>query len=322
MSKEKFSLQKITNIKDWDELLKSSCDKSIFNSYDYLKLIGSKYHLWLIKQGNEKKAGFYCAVSNDEKNIIHNDYLIYSGLIFNDINNTKIAKKNHQKFQITDFIANQLPVYYDNINFSLSPEIIDIRPFQWFNYNSNKKKYAIDVRFTSYLNLINFNPKEEFNNLLFNNMDSVRRYSIRDAIKTGYKFEKSNNVNQLINFYKFNMKNQGIIVKDDKIENMQKIMNFFIVLNKGSLFNVKNSDGEVLYSIFYIWDDTKAYYLFGSGGEKSMSWQASIATWEVIKYLYSKNITLVDLEGVNSPKRGWFKQSFGGTLKSYFNISI
>ena len=91
MSKEKFSLQKITNIKDWDDLLKSSCDKSIFNSHDYLNLIGSKYHLWLIKQGNENKAGFYCAVSNDEKNIIQNDYLIYSGLIFNDINNTKIA---------------------------------------------------------------------------------------------------------------------------------------------------------------------------------------------------------------------------------------
>jgi hypothetical protein len=30
----------------------------------------------------------------------------------------------------------------------------------------------------------------------------------------------------------------------------------------------------------------------------------------------------VDLEGVNSPHRGWFKLSFGGTLESYWQVKL
>ena len=32
------------------------------------------------------------------------------------------------------------------------------------------------------------------------------------------------------------------------------------------------------------------------------------------------NIKIVDMEGVNSPQRGWFKLSFGGNLKKYFQV--
>ena len=36
----------------------------------------------------------------------------------------------------------------------------------------------------------------------------------------------------------------------------------------------------------------------------------------------NKNLSIVDLEGVNSPKRGYFKTSFGAYLKKYFHINI
>ena len=32
------------------------------------------------------------------------------------------------------------------------------------------------------------------------------------------------------------------------------------------------------------------------------------------------NIQEVDLEGVNSPERGWFKLSFGGDLRCYHQV--
>ena len=38
--------------------------------------------------------------------------------------------------------------------------------------------------------------------------------------------------------------------------------------------------------------------------------------------LKEKKIREVDFEGINSPSRGLFKQSFGGDSKMYFEIEV
>ena len=93
MHKTKFSIHKINSDTDWTEFRNRVPNKSLFSSSEYLNLIGNKYHYWLIKQGEEIKAGFFCAVSDDEKKIIDNNFLIYSGFIFKNFNQTKLAKK-------------------------------------------------------------------------------------------------------------------------------------------------------------------------------------------------------------------------------------
>ena len=42
----------------------------------------------------------------------------------------------------------------------------------------------------------------------------------------------------------------------------------------------------------------------------------------VFKKLSKIGIDTVDMEGINSPNRGWFKQSFGGIIKQYFEIKL
>ena len=63
-------------------------------------------------------------------------------------------------------------------------------------------------------------------------------------------------------------------------------------------------------------------YLFGAGspGLKEHCC-GTITFWDAFKDL-SKNrgIKEVDFEGVNSPQRGKFKLSFGGDLRTYFQI--
>jgi hypothetical protein len=38
--------------------------------------------------------------------------------------------------------------------------------------------------------------------------------------------------------------------------------------------------------------------------------------------LKKKNITKIDLEGMNSPKRSFFKNGFGGNLLPYYSIKF
>ena len=40
------------------------------------------------------------------------------------------------------------------------------------------------------------------------------------------------------------------------------------------------------------------------------------------KYLKNLNVESVDLEGINSPERGFYKIGLGGNIKSYFNLKL
>ena len=52
-------------------------------------------------------------------------------------------------------------------------------------------------------------------------------------------------------------------------------------------------------------------------------WQGVFGHCEIFRYLNQKyDINLIDLEGVNSPLRGWFKLSLGGSLTSYYRVKI
>ena len=42
---------------------------------------------------------------------------------------------------------------YDKLFLSLDPSFTDLRPFQWYNYNTNLPKFEISIKYTSTLNL-------------------------------------------------------------------------------------------------------------------------------------------------------------------------
>jgi len=325
MFNTKYNIFKNKNTKVWDELVNNSPQGCIFNQIEYLDIIGEKYHLWLIEQGEEIKAGICLVVSEDEKKIIHSDFVIYSGIIFNDLKNTKISKKRHQEFQITEFVVKEISKKYETINFSLSPFIYDIRAFQWFNFGvKNKRKFSIGIKYTSILDISEFNDENfvEDKSKLFLNLDPVRRYSIREARKEGAEVLQTNSNKLLIDFYSKMMTKKNFKPNKKKMNSLAKISSLCIQKRKGAIFEILNKKKNILYTAFYVWDNNMAYYLFGAGGNVTTSWQSSLIHWEVFKFLaYEKKITRVDLEGVNSPKRGWFKLTFGGSLKTYFNIS-
>jgi hypothetical protein len=83
-----------------------------------------------------------------------------------------------------------------------------------------------------------------------------------------------------------------------------------------------NAEGTVVYAACYGWDSKRAYYLFGGGHPHvSEPWQGTLVHWEAFKDLaQGRNLNEVDLEGVNSPQRGWFKLGFGGDLRPYFHV--
>lgn len=327
MSKPKLSLTQVTEQDDWDKMVISSPQGSLFSERFYLAATGCNPHLYFVKQGTgtEIKAGVVVVVSEDNRTCELDDLVIYGGILFNLDPKRQMVKRRHDEFQIAEFVIEQFSAIYNSIEFQLSPEFVDMRPFQWHRYHGeNRFKFILNLRYTSRVDiscLRNFINNEE-NSPCFNNMETVRRYSIRQARKKGGRVKQVKNGDQLIDFYRLLMERQGEVLSFSKLSNMENVINALIKMERGSVYHALNPDGKVIYAICYGWDSKRAYYLFGAGHpDINEPWQGTIVHWEAFKdFAQRLNINEVDMEGVNSPQRGWFKLGFGGNLAPYFHV--
>lgn len=325
MAKQKLSIHKVDDYTAWDDLVRRSPQGTLFSERSYLEWVGCQHHLWWIMQGSEIKAGVCLVVSDDEQHCLLDDLVIYGGILFDLDEKRQLVKRRHDEFQITEFVTEQLAEHYRSIELTLSPQLFDLRPFQWYRYHDEDiYKYALDLRYTSYLDISELRDcvgcEEESS--FFADMETVRRYSIREARKKGGTATRADDGQTLMVYYRQLMERQGDPQSEQKLAAMGRVVHELLGSGRGVVFHVLDSDGNVIYVVMYGWDNKRAYYLFAAGHpDISASWQGTIAHWEVFKYLaQQQGITEIDLEGVNSPQRGWFKLGFGGDLRPYYHV--
>ena len=88
------------------------------------------------------------------------------------------------------------------------------------------------------------------------------------------------------------------------------------------MFICSKDKKDLSFTIFGLVNN-KAIYLNGARSEDSN--QDYSLTHNMINSLFSlkkMDVETIDLEGVNSPKRGFWKLGFGGSLSPYYNISF
>jgi len=311
----------------WDEFVMDSNQGSIFATSRYFTLVDRRFHLYWVTQGNSSiKAGVLLPVTSDGKHVELDDFIIYSGIFFKKDVHRVLSKKRQDNFQLTEFVIDKVLTRYSSVNLSLTPQYEDMRPFLWFGYNDPKiNKFNLDLRYTSYVNISELATDDipEDDLLLFKDLEPVRRYGVREARRKLASIEFGKFGDQLIAFYIAMMSKQGVDVSSNYISNMTRVIDGLCGSGLGIVAQVMNASGEILYMVMYAWDNKRAYYLYGAGNPViSESWQGSFIHWEVFKYLAKvMKIKEVDLEGVNSPQRGWFKLGFGGNLKSYYQVT-
>ena len=316
---DKYTFNKHKDIPEYEKIVSNSKQGTIFSSTGFLNALNIKYELWNVMLGSQIKAVICLTISEDKKKVILNDKIIYGGIIFNTDFSRIETKRRSEEFNITEFLIKKLTRKFKNIEIQFSPEFKDIRPFQWFNYNNkNKKRFFIENKFTSYINLNQINLDNFLESEVYKNMETVRRYDYRTAIKEKAKLTISKDLSVFIEFYKNLFSKQKKVSKKYLIE-LQKELNNIIKIGKGLMFHVEDKIGNILYTLFYIWEKDKAYYYLGAGNPKiNKSWQSVFGHCEIFKYLNKKyDINQVDLEGVNSPLRGWFILSLGGNFTQY-----
>ena len=117
------------------------------------------------------------------------------------------------------------------------------------------------------------------------------------------------------------MSRQNIIVEKDFLKNMQILIDKLLELKKAKIFSCFDDKNELASMAFIGWDTKRAYYIFGANDPNKRNGHSGTAVlWDAFYHLNEMGIKTVDLEGVNSPNRGWFKLSFGGNIIPYYEL--
>ena len=70
--------------------------------------------------GNEFKAGLVLIVNDKENECIFNEWVIYSGIIYNFNKNISNFKKNNDKFKILEFVIDKISKICKSFEFNFS----------------------------------------------------------------------------------------------------------------------------------------------------------------------------------------------------------
>lgn len=325
MSNSRFNWVLNPSEKDWSQLVQQSPQGNLFNESIYLKFASVNCEKFLISQGSEIKAGV-CIVKGDGPRECKLDHLvIHNGILFSHNSQKKRVKQCFEQFELTEFIIHQLSLRFDSIELALSPFFKDLRPFLWHCYHSenSEDRFKLDLRYTTFIDISSLDSNIAAEKTeAFINLEILRQRHIRHAQKSGGIVDKTQSANRLIDFYRDLMSRQKQSPSEHQLSRIQSLIEGLVISNMGAIYEVKNSSGIVVYVVAYGWDSKRAYYLFGAGNSLvNEPWQGTLGHWEAFKdFATNLNIKEVDMEGVNSPQRGWFKMSFGGRLMPYYQI--
>jgi hypothetical protein len=318
-----YRLEKVINTDEWDRFINSTKHGTIFQYSAYLEALSARYSCFFIYKNKELRAAILLIESNDGTNTILDDFIIYNGIIFGTPtigqNSSQILSEH---FNISEFIANTLPTLYKKIELSLTPKNCDIRPYLWFNYGTNLPQYKASVRYTSFVDISDIASAKTLEDIsLYNKASKSRRQVIRYAKREGVITKEEFNLEIFLNLYSSTMSRQELKISKEKIGTIKKILNN---LNNHGLIKMYFSytkNGSIGSAACFAIDHIRAYYLFGASDSNLRDSHTGTAVlWDSFAKLNHYGVNEVDLEGVNSPDRGWFKLSFGGDIVPYYHI--
>ena len=324
MSQATYRLEESSADAKWDEFIQKSPAGTIFSLSDYLTAVGHPVRLFWCLRGAERRAAV--VINEDAQGrAVLDDFVIHNGLIYGP----RAPKQNRsqmisERFELATDVAAALSRLYPHLEMALAPQVDDVRPFLWHNYGrDDAPHYTVDVRYTAYLPLAGFAEAQTPEDIpLFNEISYARRQEVRKGIKAGIATAEDMDGAALADFYALTMRRQHIEPESDKLDDLRRFADHLLSCNMARLFVSRTVEGEPAALALFGWDEKRAYYLFGAGDPAHRNTPCGTTVlWDAFTALAKAGHQEVDLEGVNSPRRGWFKLSFGAELLPYYQIT-
>ena len=310
---------------NWDDFVNKSPQGTIFCLSFFLAATQQKLGLWKAYKNKEWIGAIVTGESDDGHETSAIPFAIYAGLIMSPPQkNQPATQAQTEEFRFSAAAIHHLLKTYKTIHLGLSPEIRDMRPFLWHNYGLEKEKFDLELRYTSFVDLQDAGTNHNLHdNVIYQRANKSRRQEIRYGIEAGVTTRKIDELDNFINFYDLTFARQGITLNRDELDSVERICLSLKHQNLLHIFGTYTPNGTLANIAVYGIDHKRAYYLFGANHpDHRDSYGGTTGLYNSMNMLADMGHREVDLEGVNSPKRGYFKLSFGGSLTPYYRLTL
>jgi len=319
-----YSLRSVMPGPDWDEFVESSPQGTIFVQSEFLYTSGTRPSLWYCLKNEQVMGAAALFESADGLDCIHTGLFVYSGILFKPADPMQNASQtSSEHFRITSSIIRDLVKKYRRVEMAVHHSFSDLRPFLWHNYETSGPHFDTSIRYTSLINLKGVADAALQNNPIYLACNKSRRQVIRYALRAEIKTTEGYQRESFESLYRKTFEFQGITVPETELNAILSATDSLNAKGRLRMYSAQ-APGEAVGSIAVFGLDSKrAYYLYGANNPALRSGYTGTAVlWSAFQALAKENVKEVDLEGINSPKRGYFKLSFGGTITPYHILRL
>jgi hypothetical protein len=302
----------------WDSMLASSDYATPYCGSAYLMSTGQEKTRFILSYKQKPVLMTVLSSGADREN--YREYSDYQGLIFLEPKPRNYSEDllmlNHVK-ALLDFVMEDQEV----LLFSLHPEIIDIRAFQWFAFDhSNEIEFNLKVRYTGIIDLVeNINFQEYLPKI----SGSRSKEFLANSNKIIEVQDESQDIEVFIEMYQHTFSSQEIELSETRLNKVISIIESGISHGHGKLRIARTLNQEPIAGAFFLKSKTAQYYQFGaSSALKSTFPGNSHLLLKAIKDGFQESHKYLDLTGINSPKRGFFKASFAARPKPFYEVTL
>lgn len=317
-----FKIEFQNNSTVWNKFILNSSSPNILNHSYFLNTYNADK--FLIKKNQEVFAGF-SIIKKKRNEIKIDDNLLYNPIVYRCFQKKNNPSIINEKLEITDLIANFFIKnnFFGEIMFDYFTD--DIRSFLWKNFEYKKKIFSLsDIKYTSIVNLSDLDSENFFNSKFYQNMSVALRQSYKYSInKKKYIIKEYFNSDILSQLIKLTFQRQNKEINFD----INKHIKILIKLNDEKLiksFVCLDENGNILSKAVFGINGKVGTFLNGarSGLDKDNDYSLVFLLVNSFYNLKKIFISSIDLEGMNSPQRSFFKNGFGGKLKPYYSIKF
>ncbi len=296
----------------WDSFVDSSPQGSIFQTSGWIVIISEQFHLqpriMVVKEGNEIAGGvvLYYKKKMGVPIAARPPLTSYNGILHAADHERKPQKKQTDEAEVTELLSKEIQKNVRFAQFSLSPAIADVRPFQWQGWKT-------EVQFT-YRNSLEDLPKA------WESLSQSARRKINRAREKSLAISESGDLETLLTLQEKSYARSALrpIMKRYQFRSLCSAL-----LSKGVLkiYSIGDSKGVIYSSRAVVIAGQKAFdWIAGSNPGTMEENGTHLLLWEIFERLSKSGVIQFDFLGANTPSIVEFKRSFGGTLVNYYDI--
>jgi hypothetical protein len=316
----KFTVEDAVDAHDWDAFVSSSPHGSPFLRSDWIAGLGLSADFWLVHDKAGPCVG--AAILRDDDGPIErmSGYYLYNGVLLGS-KWSEMPLHSRPSWIATTLepLMQQLTDNYPHFVLGMHPGLVDLRPFQWFNWDTpDAGTFDLNLRYTARTDLREIDSPDNF----LRSVRTLRRRQVTRARKQGFTIARSDDVDQLDRLHKLTFARQDL---DRPAGPGLDLLGSARAALKGDfawLYVAQDPDGKPVAANLILLDETCGYYIYGATDpDFRNSGVGSLILFSAIEDCWRSGRSAFDHCGANSPQRGDFKTSFNAIVEPYHVVT-